>query len=75
MKMPEIRELARTLGVRVAGMTKTEAVRAIQLAEGNFDCFGRASSGYCDQIACLYREDCMAESTRREKSRNRQQES
>ncbi len=70
MTMPEILELARALGVRVQGLTKAEAIRAIQQAEGNFDCFGRASSGFCDQYGCLFHEDCMAESTSRNQTRN-----
>lgn len=33
--------------------------RKRQLREGNFDCFGKAAE-YCDQLACLYRELCLA---------------
>ncbi len=29
-----------------------------QLAEGNFDCFGKAD-GYCDQLQCRYRGHCL----------------
>ena len=29
-----------------------------QLAEGNFDCFGR-SNGFCDQALCKYRKPCL----------------
>lgn len=32
--------------------------RKRQLAEGNFDCFGKALD-YCDQRACKYREVCL----------------
>ncbi|MDA8433331.1 MAG: 2Fe-2S iron-sulfur cluster-binding protein, partial [Nitrospiraceae bacterium] len=34
-------------------------VRAIQRAEGNFDCFGSARSGHCSQDDCLWRQDCL----------------
>lgn len=36
--------------------------RKRQLKEGNFDCFGKAYSGYCDQFDCLYRELCLSQS-------------
>lgn len=36
-----------------------DEVRARQIKEGNFDCFGRAASGYCDQGRCLYRQECL----------------
>ncbi len=32
--------------------------RKRQLAEGNFDCFGKAVD-YCDQYCCKYREMCL----------------
>lgn len=40
-------------------MKKAELIRAIQRTDGNFDCFGRAKSGQCSQINCLWREDCL----------------
>ena len=39
-----------------------EVIRAIQRAEGNFDCYGTAVEGECDQEECLWREDCFNES-------------
>jgi hypothetical protein len=71
MTVSEIRALAKSLGITVAGLNKPEAIRAIQSAEGNFDCFGRAESGFCDQQACLFRQDCLRASTNREKNRNK----
>jgi len=40
-------------------MKKENIIRAIQRAEGNFECFGTAVSGNCDQMNCLWREDCL----------------
>lgn len=37
----------------------TPIYRKRQLAEGNFDCFGKAN-GSCDQVRCLYRELCLS---------------
>jgi len=59
MKMQEVREKAKALGLKnTFGLSKTELIRRIQKAEGNFDCFG-TSTDYCDQIECCFREDCL----------------
>jgi len=57
--MKEIREIARAVGVRSARMEKAELIRAIQRAEGNFDCYGTATEEECDQEECLWREECF----------------
>jgi hypothetical protein len=60
MKMNEIRKMGRSLGLKFkVGTTKVQAVRCIQLAEGNFDCFHRAGPAGCDQLGCLFREECL----------------
>lgn len=61
MKLREIREMARAMGVETKGIGRAELVRAIQRAEGNFDCFGTAVEEECDQENCIWREDCFAE--------------
>jgi hypothetical protein len=35
-------------------------IKAIQIKEGNFDCFATAYGGVCDQTGCRWREDCFA---------------
>ncbi len=58
MKMEEIRRIAKAMGLKAGNLNKLELVRAIQRAEGNFPCY--ATRGHeCDQINCLWREDCM----------------
>ena len=59
MNMQEIRRMAKDKGARIGNMNKVDAVRMIQLTEGNFDCFARADAGHCDQGDCLFREDCI----------------
>jgi len=66
MELREIREMARAMGIRARGIDKAELVRAMQRAEGNFDCFGSAAEEECDQEDCMWREDCFAESLLRE---------
>jgi hypothetical protein len=60
MKMQEIRARGKAMGVNIkVGTTKAEAIRSIQRAEGNFDCYGTSQDGQCDQESCLFREDCI----------------
>ena len=62
MTMNQIRKMAKALGVDVADLDKREAVRAVQRAEGNFDCYAKATGCFCDQAGCLFRDDCLKES-------------
>jgi hypothetical protein len=59
MTLNKIKEIAKEKGIRVGNMKKENIIRSIQRAEGNFDCFGRATSGVCDQMNCLWRKDCL----------------
>lgn len=59
MNVQEIRVIARERGVKPGRMTKLELVKMIQREEGNFACFGSAVDGQCDQLACLWRQDCF----------------
>ncbi len=59
MNMQEIRQIARSRGLKAGKKTKINLVRSIQNAEGNFDCFATAIGGICDQETCLWRQDCL----------------
>ena len=58
MKMNQVREKAKALGIRVKNPKKVDLIRMIQKAEGNFECFGTARA-FCDQERCCFREDCL----------------
>ena len=59
MRMSDIEKKARAAGIKDSWkFSKKELVKAIQKAEGNFDCFGTAAN-YCDQMACCWRSDCL----------------
>ena len=60
MKMQEIREMAKDYGIKSSRMSKSSLIQALQLAEGNFNCFASATSGECDQSGCMWREDCFS---------------
>lgn len=49
---------AKDLNITIEGLTLADAIRAIQRAEGNFDCFATAIV-YCDQADCCWRFACL----------------
>jgi hypothetical protein len=59
MNMKDIKGIALKQGVKTGKMKKDDIIRAIQRAEGNFDCFGTAATSNCSQSDCLWREDCL----------------
>ena len=61
MKIQRVREIAREQGLDPGQAGKAELIKAIQIKEGNFDCFATAYGGVCDQTDCRWREDCFAE--------------
>lgn len=59
MRLPDIERKARKLGIKdPQKSSKKDLIKAIQRAEGSFDCFGTAI-GSCDQSACCWRVDCI----------------
>lgn len=62
MNKNDLRRLAKQHHIFDASLSKTELIRKIQLAEGNFDCFAKADQGHCDQTECLWWQDCQLES-------------
>jgi hypothetical protein len=60
MNMQDIKTLARERGLARPGrVTKLELVRTIQVLEGNFPCFATAHNAECNQLGCLWRQDCF----------------
>lgn len=55
----EILARAWTAGANVEGLSGTEAIRAIQRAEGFQACFGCGQAETCGQYHCAFREDCL----------------
>ena len=60
MNMQEIRVKAKDLGLKTSRLSKVELVQTIQLTEGNFNCFASADNAECDQLNCMWREDCFS---------------
>ena len=68
MQMQEIRAIAKDHGIKTSRMSKQNLIKAIQLTEGNFDCFASAVSGECDQQDCKWRKDCLTMSQKQPSS-------
>ena len=59
MNLTEIKTIAKVQGINARNLKKTDLIRTIQKTEGNFDCYGSEKSGFCDQMNCLWRADCL----------------
>ncbi|MCX5836185.1 MAG: SAP domain-containing protein [Deltaproteobacteria bacterium] len=60
MKFNEIQKMAKRMGVNTFQMKKTDMILAIQRAENNIKCYGTPRVEYCQEFACLWREDCLS---------------
>mgnify|MGYP000288224675 CR=1 FL=1 len=58
MTLQDIKKIAQQVGIPASG-TKVDLIKSIQRKEGNFDCFGTASTGFCDQLSCIWKTDCL----------------
>jgi len=56
----ELIELATQYLIADDGLSKSNLIRKIQLAQGKQDCFATGKN-HCDQTACPWRKDCMPE--------------
>jgi hypothetical protein len=59
MNMQEVRALAKSCKIDPVGLSKIDIIHKLQRSEGNFDCYGTAFDGVCDQETCKWREDCF----------------
>jgi len=60
MKISEIEKIARSKGIKDTWLySKRGLIKAIQKKEGNYDCFGTAVNGSCNQLSCCWRQDCL----------------
>ncbi|MBS4098788.1 MAG: hypothetical protein KGZ83_18355 [Sulfuricella sp.] len=44
------------------GLSESNLIRKIQVAEGNLDCFATDRVWTCNQFECKWRKDCLAKS-------------
>ena len=58
VKVSELKERAKALGLTVRKMKKVELIHTIQQAEGYTPCFGE-SNGSCFYTDCCFMHDCL----------------
>ncbi len=59
MQMQQIRTIAKDHGIKSGKITKISLIRKIQQVEGNYECFATNANSDCNQLACLWRDDCI----------------
>jgi hypothetical protein len=59
VKIADLRQLARQMGLNSAKLNKVGLIRAIQRAEGYSDCYATPFAKECNQDGCRWREDCL----------------
>ena len=60
MKYKEIQKMAKNMRINTFQMKKNDMILAIQRAENNIECFGTGRVEYCQELSCLWREDCVS---------------
>ena len=60
MKYNEIQKMAKNMGVNTFQMKKKDMILAIQRSENNIECFGSPRVEHCQELTCLWRDDCVS---------------
>jgi len=60
MRFQEIQKMAKDMGIRSVKMKKADLIRAIQRAENNIECYGTKRGDNCQEMACLWKSDCLS---------------
>ncbi len=64
MNMQQVRAIARDNGIKYGKLNKINLIRTIQEHEGNYSCFATEAASGCDQVNCLWRDDCYSSAKR-----------
>lgn len=70
MKYSKIQKIAKNMGINTYQMKKNDVILAIQRAENNIECFGTVRVEYCQELSCLWREDCVSLNKSNQSSRS-----
>ena len=60
MKYSQIQKMAKNMGINTYQMKKNDMILSIQRAENNIECFGTVRVEHCQELSCLWREDCVS---------------
>jgi hypothetical protein len=70
LKYSKIQKMAKNMGINTYQMKKNDVILAIQRAENNIECFGTVRVDYCQELSCLWREDCVSLNKSNQSSRS-----
>lgn len=59
MNIEAVHATAKPPSIKPDKLSITALTKTVQSDEGNFNCYGTALSCECDQVNCLWREDCL----------------
>ncbi len=59
MKVTDIKERAKKLGINPGKLKKSDLILCIQKTEGSTLCFGTGTDA-CPHMNCCWREDCIS---------------
>ncbi len=59
MKMTDVQDKAKSLGIKPSKMKKADLIKSIQAQEGNISCFQTSARDQCLQESCCWRDDCL----------------
>jgi hypothetical protein len=60
MDFNAIRKMANTMNINTYRMKKVDIIRAIQRTENSMECYGTERASNCDELTCLWRDDCLS---------------
>ncbi len=60
MDFNAIRKMANTMNINTYRMKKVDIIRAIQREENNIECYGTERANNCNELTCLWRDDCLS---------------
>ncbi len=64
MNFEEVGAIAKPHTINPGNISKAELFKSIQVNDGSFTSIGTAHGGGCDQLDCIWRENCAAASPR-----------
>lgn len=59
MKVKDIQNMARAMGLKPGKLNKTRLIHTIQKQEKNDECYATSAVNSCGQDDCLWRSDCL----------------
>ena len=59
MNFNDVKKLAKKMNINTYRLKRSDVIRSIQRAEKNIDCFATDRAIICNEMNCLWRDDCL----------------